>query len=315
VLADWDGERATLEDRLANTRTPASRDNAGFAVQHQAVWRRVVATVGGRVEHNESVGNAAVPRGSIVIVAHDAPGARAAVGDTRVHASAGMGIKEPTILQSFSPSPFFRGNPDLLPERSRSVEVGVEQRLAGDRARLELTWFDNEFHNLISTRTTNPATFEAQYFNIGLTRARGAELSADVAPAAPLHLRGGYTFLDSAVVDSTSPQSVVLQPGMWLFRRPRHSGFAGASWSRGRVGADLSGLFIGRFVDSDFASLQPPILEHPSYSTWDARLSFTVVPQAAILLSIDNLTGADYMEPLGYPALGRAVRLGLRVGF
>jgi len=31
--------------------------------------------------------------------------------------------------------------------------------------------------------------------------------------------------------------------------------------------------------------------------------------------AIDNLADADYMEPLGYPALGRAVRIGLRVGF
>ena len=81
------------------------------------------------------------------------------------------------------------------------------------------------------------------------------------------------------------------------------------------VFSDELGRFSVGFVDSDCSSLQPPILEHPSYSTWDARLSFTVVPQAAILLSIDNLTNADYLEPLGYRALGRAVRLGLRVGF
>jgi vitamin B12 transporter len=316
VLADWDGERATLEDRLANTQVPASRNNAGVAVQHQAIWRRVVVTAGGRVEHNESFGTAAVPRGSIVFVVHEAGSARdAALGETRVHASGGLGIKEPTVLQSFSPSPFFRGNPDLLPERSRSVEAGVEQRFAGDRARVELTWFDNRYRNLITTRTTNPATFEAQYFNVGLTEARGAELSTDVAPAAGWHLRAGYTLLDSEIVDSTSPTSAVLQPGKWLFRRPRNSGFFGVSWSQGRIGADLTGLFVGRFVDSDFASLQPPILEHDSDTTWDARLSVKIVPQAVFLLSIDNMADADYMEPLGYRALGRAIRAGVRVGF
>jgi len=315
VLADWDGERATLEDRLAGTQVSAARDNAGVAVQHQAVWRRVVVTAGGRFEHNENFGDAAVPRATIVFVAHDANRTRGAFGDTRVRASGGLGIKEPTVLQSFSPSPFFRGNPDLLPERSRSVEAGVEQRFAADRARVELTWFDNRYRNLISTRTTNPATFEAQYFNIGLTEARGAELAADVAPAAGLHLRAGYTFLDSNIVDSTSPSSTVLQPGKWLFRRPRHSGSAGIAWSRGRIGADLTGVFIGRFVDSDFSSLQPPILEHDSYTTWDARVSIAIVPRTVFLLSIDNLTDTDYMEPLGYPALRRAIRAGVRVGF
>jgi vitamin B12 transporter len=315
VLADWDGERATLRDRLANTSTPASRDNVGVAVQHQAVWPRVVATGGGRIEHNESFGNAAVPRGSIVVVAHEARAAGAALGATRLRASAGLGIKEPTVLQSFSPSPFFRGNPDLLPERSRTVDVGVEQRFAGDRLRVEATWFDNEYRNLISTRTTDPATFEAQFFNIGLTRARGAELVADVAPHAAVRVRGGYTLLDSEIVDSTSPTSTVLKPGQWLFRRPRHTGFFDAGWSANRAAVNLTGTFVGRFVDSDFSSLVPPILEHPSYATWDARLSYAVLPHAAILLSIDNLTDADYMEPLGYPALRRAVRAGVRIRF
>jgi vitamin B12 transporter len=314
LLADWDGERATLEDRLAGTSTPATRDNVGVAVQHQAVWPRVVATGGARVEHNESFGTAAVPRGSIVFVAREAR-AGAALGETRLRASAGLGIKEPTILQSFSPSPFFRGNPDLQPERSRSIDAGIEQRLAADRLRLEATWFDNEYRNLISTLTTNPATFEAQYFNIGRTRARGAELTADAAPAAGVRLRAGYTLLASEVIDSTSPSSAVLKVGQYLFRRPRHSGFVGASYGRGRVTADLSGLLVGAFVDSDFASLQPPLTEHPRYARWDARVSVALLRHAALLLSIDNLTDADYMEPLGYPTLGRAVRGGIRVGF
>jgi len=317
LAADWDGERATLEDRLAATSTPASRDNTGFVAQHQAIWPRIIVTASGRIDRNASFGTAAVPRGAVVFVAREAPARRldAAVGETRLHAAAGLGIKEPTLLQSFSPSPFFRGNPDLAPERSRSVEAAVEQRLARDRVRVEAVWFDNRFRNLISTRTTNPATFEAMYFNIGLTRARGAELTVDAAPVAPLRVRGGYTFLDSEILESTSPSSVVLQAGQSLFRRPRHSGFFGIGWIRGRVTADLSGVFIGRYADSDFASLQPPILEHPSYATWDARVSAAVAPHASLLLSIDNLGDADYMEPLGYRALRRAVRAGVRIGF
>jgi outer membrane cobalamin receptor len=315
LVGDWDGERADLEDRVAQTTTPASRNNAGVSLQHQALWRRVAVTAGGRFEHNASFGNAAVPRGSLVVVAHEAGGANGPIGDTRLHGAAGLGIKEPTLLQSFSPSPFFRGNPDLAPERSRSVEVGLEQRLAADRTRIGLTWFDNRYRNLISTRTTNPATFEAEYFNIGLTRARGAELSVEVAPIAAVRTRAGYTFLDSAVIDSTSPTSAVLTPGQPLFRRPRHSGFVEASWSHNRLGADLTGVFIGRFVDSDFSSLQPPLVDNPGFTTWDARLSYRLTAQLTALLSVDNVANADYMEPLGYQALGRAARVGLRVGF
>ena len=132
MLVDWNGERAVLKDALASTQTPASRDNLGWSIQHQALWRRVFVTAGARVEHNDSFGTAAVPRGSIVLVAHESSGA---VGETKLKANAGLGIKEPTVLQSFSLSPFFLGNPALQPERARTAEVGVEQRLAADRVR------------------------------------------------------------------------------------------------------------------------------------------------------------------------------------
>jgi vitamin B12 transporter len=312
MLGDWDGERAALEDRLAGTTTPASRNNFGAAIQDQVLWARTFLTVGGRVEHNDSFGTAVVPRGSIVYVARASSGR---IGETRLKASAGLGIKEPTVIQSFSPSPFFKGNPDLQPERSRTVEAGVEQRFASDRARIEATWFDNRYRNLIATRATDPATFAAEYFNIGLTSARGAEIAIDIAPVRMLRSRAGYTFLASEVLESTAPTNAVFQPGQWLFRRPRHSGFIGATLSWQRLTADVTGVLVGHFVDSDFASLVPPIVSNPGYATWDGRIAVRVTQQLSVLVSIDNLTAASYMEPLGYPALGRAARVGLRFGF
>jgi vitamin B12 transporter len=312
VLADWDGERAQLTDRLASDLTHAARDNVGVSIQHQASWRRIFVSAGARVERNASFGDAVVPRGSIVVVAHESSGA---LGETAIKASGGLGIKEPTVIQSFSPSPFFLGNPDLQPERARTVEAGIEQRLLGDRAKVELTWFDNRFRNIISTRTTDPSTFAAEFFNIGLTRARGVELGIEAAPTASLHARGGYTLVDSEILESTSPDSLVFQTGQWAFRRPRHSGYVGVTWAYRRASADLNGVFIGRYVDSDFASLDPPLVQNPGYATWDGRFSYRLSARIAGLLSIDNLADAEYMEPLGYPALRRAVRAGLKVTF
>jgi outer membrane cobalamin receptor len=117
------------------------------------------------------------------------------------------------------------------------------------------------------------------------------------------------------VIDSTSPTNVVLRSGQTLFRRPRQSGYAGISWHDERLTVDLNGVFLASYVDSDFASLQPPIVSNPGYTTWDARLSFKVLSQLSVTAAIDNLANADYMEPLGYPALKRAVRVGLRVDF
>jgi outer membrane cobalamin receptor len=310
VLADWTGERATLEDHLAGTSTSPSRDNIGVSVQHQLLWRAVTTTVGMRVEHNDSFGGAVVPRGSIAVILHKGTGAN---GDTRLHAAAGGGIKEPTLLQSFSTSPFFHGNPNLQPERSRALELGLEQRLAGDRLKLEATWFDNRFHNIIGLQPTGGSNSE--YFNIGLTRGRGAELGAELVPVPTLHVRGGYTFLDSEILESTSPDSTVFAVGNWAFRRPRHSGFAEAAWTWERFSANVVGTMIGRYVDSDFSSLVPPITENPGRTVWGAHFSYRVTSKISGLMTVENLADREYQEPLGYPALRRAIRAGARVQF
>ncbi|MFN7915736.1 MAG: TonB-dependent receptor [Vicinamibacterales bacterium] len=310
VVADWTGERARLDNRLSGDLVQASRDNVGAAVQHQWLWRRVSTTAGARVEHNENFGTALVPRGSASVVVHRG---HAAFGETRVRAAAGLGIKEPTVLQTFSTSPYFKGNPDLQPEKSRAIEAGVEQRLAADHLKLDATWFDNRYRNIIGLRSTGG--YNSEYFNIGLTRARGAEFGAEVAPHATLRVRAGYTFLDSAIVESTSSFSPVFAPGQWAFRRPRHSGFVQGAWSWQRVTADVSGTLIGRFVDSDFSSLEPALLENVGRTLWNARASYRMTAAVTGILAVDNLTGRDYQEPLGYLALQRSVRAGVRVQF
>jgi outer membrane cobalamin receptor len=310
ALADWNGERASLSDRLTSEATRASRNNVGVSLQHQMVWRRVSASVGGRIENNTSFGTAAVPRVSMVYTLRESGGE---LGDTRIRGAAGLGIKEPTILQSFSLSPYFRGNPNLRPERSRSIELGVEQRLAGDRMKLEATWFDNRYRNIIGLLSTGG--FLSEYANIGLTRARGAEFAADMVPHRSLRLRAGYTLVHSAIVESTSDFSPVYAVGNWAFRRPRHSGYLNGAWSWNQLTFDVTGTFVGRFVDSDFASFTPPILQNPGWTTWDARAAWRATPRLTALLAVDNLTSRDYQQPLGYLALRRAVRAGVRVGF
>jgi vitamin B12 transporter len=312
LLADWDGERATIDDRLAGTSTINSRNNFGVSAQEQMLWSRFFVTVGGRIERNATFGTAAVPRATVVYIAHRSTGL---FGDTQLKASAGTGIKEPTMLESFSVSPFFRGNPDLKPERSRSIETGIEQRVAHDRAKVELTYFDNRFRDIISLVTTNPATFEAQYANVGLTRARGLEAGVEVAPIAALKARAGYTLLDSKILESATPADPVFGLGEPAFRRPRHSGFAGVALTWSRLTADLDGTFVGAFLDSDFGLFDVPLTENPGHVTWDARVAIRMNRQVSATLSIDNLTNRDYSEPFGYQPLLRTVRAGMRIGF
>ena len=56
-------------------------------------------------------------------------------------------------------------------------------------------------------------------------------------------------------------------------------------------------------------------MSNDGYATWDVRAAYRLAGRVAVTVAGDNISDADYMDPLGYPALGRAFRAGLRVGF
>src|SRR4030095_6427694 len=122
--------------------------------------------------------------------------------------------------------------PDLEPERARASDSGWEQRCAHDRGRVDLTGFDNRYKNIIALGPSDPVTFASRYTNVGLTRARGAELSGDVVLVREFRAKASYTFLDSEILQSTSTFSEVFKVGNSALRRPRHSGFVDLAWLR-----------------------------------------------------------------------------------
>jgi outer membrane receptor protein involved in Fe transport len=67
---------------------------------------------------------------------------------------------------------------------------------------------------------------------------------------------------------------------------------------------------VGRRADSDFLGLG--LEEAEGYARWDARARVALGAGFEALLAVDNLLDAAYQEALGYPALGRSVRAGLR---
>jgi len=308
---DFDGERATLRDRMNNITQTPSRNNTGVSLQYQAVSSRLSLVAGVRAEDNASFGTVGVPRVSASVLVH--PG-HEAFGETRLKFNAGLGVKEPNMLESYSPSFFAQGNPNLLPERTRSVDIGIEQRFARDRAKVEVVYFDNSYRDLVATQTINPTTGARQYFNIGLTTGRGVELSTEVAPVPAVRISGGYTLTDSEIVTSTSSSPVFAQ-GQPAFRRPRHHGFLQFGWVRNAVSVDLTGTFVGSRTDSDFFALGTPVNSVDPYAILTLSGQYRITPRIAVFARVDNLTDKEYMESFGYRSWRRTASAGVRVGF
>ena len=188
---------------------------------------------------------------------------------TTLRASAGMGIKEPSFLESYGESFFAKGNPDLDPERSTTFDVGVEQRLFGSRLRASVGAFHNDYRDQIAYTVVDFDTFEGSYVNLAHTRAQGIEVALEARPITSLHLFGQYTYLDSEILESPSDFDPVYAEGEPLLRRPRHQGSLSAQLSFARWSAGATLVRVGERADSDFVGLG--LTRSEAYTRLDAR--------------------------------------------
>lgn len=350
---EYENERAVFvsgfdgRDRVASDRT-----NIGVFIQDQfTLLPRWSLVVGVRVENNRAdvpsslmailgglgsasptggvgFGTKVVPKAATAITLRGGGGGQEMWGATRVRASYGEGIKAPTLLEAFSPNGFFLGNPLLKPERARSFDIGVEQMMWGDRARVELTWFENRFRDQIAF-VGNPATFGGpvtlpdgrltHFVNFDRARARGLEFGVALRPVRRLEIGGHYTFLDSqhtAVADIIDFNTLQLTPspeaGRTLLRRPRHSGAVNIGWIGERWEAMLTGLFVGARRDIDPVSFSRLAI-NDGYAKLDWTAAYRLTPRALIFARVDNLLNRNYQEVLGYPAYRLNFSAGMRV--
>jgi vitamin B12 transporter len=296
------GELGDLREDLLRP----SRTNGGVYVQDRIlVGSRVYLTAGGRLERNGSFGWKAVPRAAVAVRVRDGSDA------TTLRASAGLGIKEPNFFESYGISFYAQGNPDLRPEKSRTFDAGIEQRLFAGRAKASATWYHHDYRDQITYTVLDFTTFQGSYANLGRTRAQGVELALEARPTEWLSFVGDYTYLDGEILASGDVFDPVYEEGHALLRRPKHQGSLSVRVGSGRVSGGATWMRVGERTDSDFLGLG--LDTNPAYSRLDARLRARVGARLEAFVIGENVTDAQYQEVLGYPALGRSVRAGLKV--
>jgi vitamin B12 transporter len=294
----------------------ARRNNqAGFIDARWQPLSRLTLSAGARAETNTNFGTRVVPRVGAVYALHRS---QDFVGDTRARISYGQGIEEPTIFQSFDSDPCNPGNPSLRPERSRTFNVGVDQFFSADRFRISAGYFASQFRDLINQEIgpANSMCFsgnEMLYFNTDLSRARGMNWSGEAHLNHWLVLKGNYSYDDTRVLHTVGSAPAIEQPGNHLLRRPLNSGNLWLSTNVHRLNFNLGAYFTGVRTDSDFDGLG--ITRNPGYARFDFATSYNIGRGLSFYGRVTNLLDKQYQEAVGFPALGRDVRLGLNYRF
>ena len=232
--------------------------------------------------------------------------------ETRLHVSAGTGIRAPDVFEIA-----FTDNPELQPERSRSVEAGVSQRLRPLDVSVQLTGFYNRYDDLIvavGTSLRDASRYRTD--NISNARSRGVELAADWRSSWGLLVRGAYTWLDTEVlaVDGSSVAPPPFAPGDPLIRRPSHRGSLAAQLTLPRVTAFAEMSARGRTLDVEpNLGAGAGLFENPGHAVVDAGVSTRLTRHAELFARALNLLDRRYEETLGYPAPSRRGMVGVRL--
>jgi outer membrane cobalamin receptor len=294
----------------------ARRNNqAGFIDARWLPISRITLSAGTRAEDNTSFGTRVLPRAGAVLAVRYG---KDFWGDTRARVSYGQGFKEPSLDESFGNDPCFPGNSALRPERSNTFDIGLDQFFASDKASISGTYFANRYRDIVSF-TFDPTTTPAcpfgtgTYFNTDLARARGVNLSGQVHLRRWLTAKGSYSYDDSRVLESPNAAAAVELPGNHLLRRPVNSGTVILNAAYQRFNFNLSGYFTGRRTDSDFLGFG--YTYNPGYARFDATTSYDLKRGLTLYARATNLFDKSYQDAIGYPALGRDVRVGVRYRF
>lgn len=231
---------------------------------------------------------------------------------TRLHASVGTGVTNPTFFEQFGFVPdTFVGNPNLIPEESLGWDIGIEQTFFDGGLVADITYFNQDLTNEIAT-VFDPDTFFSSPINRdGKSKRQGVEVSATVNFFNGLTATATYTYTDA------TEQTIAGGPRLREVRRPEHSGSLTAAYTfyedRARVFGEVT--FNGKMEDLAFVPSLPPRVTLDSYTVVNVGGSFKFNERLEAFGRVENLFDEDYQEVFGYNTQGTTAFLGLKGTF
>jgi vitamin B12 transporter len=345
------------------------RTNFEYTLQFQgSIKNRFFYSAGGAIEKNNLYGIAGTPRLGFAYVPVRI--SNRWFRGTKIRANAATGVQEPTLaleyaslyselLQAGDTAAIAAYNvTQPAAERSRTYDVGVDQNIRGERLVFKAGYFHNVFdHQLEGVDYVGleqyfgiPAALADQiyeaYLNSLAYRAQGFETETDWQAMKHLTVRGGYTYLDSKVVQSFATDAVNANEGMPTtnpnipgvaigslsplvgarpFRRAPNTGFFAVEYVERRVALAMKGSLSSRSDDSTFLGgldttggntlLLPNRDLDFGYAKLDASMSLVVSHHITTFAQLDNLLSQQHIGPIGYPALPFTFRLGMKYRF
>lgn len=277
--------------------------NAGFAQAQINLWDRLFLTAGGRHDNYNTFDDATTYRVT--------GGYNIKETGTRFRGSYASGFKVPTLNDLFFQG---FGNPNLKPEKSLSMDLGVEQSLFSDRLQLSAGYFWNRFQNLIQFASGGtlcpPVTFGFCPINVADAKTQGWEFGFRAKILQGLEVRGQYTYtLTRAFDNSLNPLGGDKRLPRWPIDQAT-VGFTYQPIDPLRLNVDY------RFVGARNNNLSnSPGEKLGVFNVVNLSASYDVTKNWQAYVRVDNLFNEKYEEIFLFGTPGRSIFGGVRVNY
>jgi len=222
--------------------------------------------------------------------------------NSRLHASYGTGIRPPGGSDIA-----FTNNPALKPERTESYDIGIEQRFLNNQLSLDVTYFHNDYRDLIVSLGGSLSSI-SQYYTDNLARAnaKGVEASARYRPATWISVTGNYMWLETEALDLNGGIGLVQQyfyPGQPLLRRPKQSGSLVANFHYGKLDANILGYFRGHDLDVEpNYGASEGLYWSGGYVNAGINVNYRLRDNFTVYANLRNALDRHYEDIYGFPA-------------
>lgn len=209
----------------------------------------------------------------------------------------GTAVKNPTFTELYGIYWGFQSNPNLIPEQSKSWELGFDRSMLEGRLEFGATYFDAQLENEI-------IGFGMPQNADGLSERQGAELSSSLVVNDSLSVTAAYTYTDS--VDAS---------GIDEKRRPKNIGSINLAWqAQPDTKVNVNIQYNGSQIDSALAWGDPDVTLK-AFTLVNVNVAYSPSSLLDVYMSLNNLFDKDYQEVNGYATLGFGANLGLRYKF
>ena len=212
----------------------------------------------------------------------------ALTADTRLTAGAGTGFRAPSANERFG----FGGNPNLQPETSQNLELGLRQKIS-DNQSLTLSAFRDNLDNLIEFVVT-PSNLNGENQNVARARVRGLEASYQLT-------RNSWFWRTE--LSFQKPED--LNTGTLLLRRAERTLTTALDWYGDATSIGVHLIATGPRSDLDFNTGQPVV--DAGYVLAGLTARRVLSHGFAVSASLENLFDTRYQTASGYNTAGRSL--------